>query len=95
MNNLNNFNDNAFIQNELHKGNSLKRSELLEKQAMRKAYCKANNIPFEEVEINEETGFGQGSLKIFLLIIWIFIVGVTLSVLIAGGSFSDFLGWWF
>lgn len=94
MNNLNNLNDNIILQNELHKGNRLKSSELLEQQAMRKAYCKANNIPFEEVDI-EERGFMQGSLKVVVWLMWLFIIGVAFSVAIVGGNFIDFIGWWF
>lgn len=97
MNNLHNFDQNNdwIVAGELSKGNRLKQTSLKEQQAMRKAYCKANNIPYEEVELHEESGLMQGSLKVLVVVLWLFIIGVGISVALTNGSFIDFLGWWF
>jgi len=94
--NNNGFNTDFLVAGELQKQNNLKQQELKEKEAMRKAYCIANNVPYEEIVYNNQSPkFGQGLLKVFVCIIWLFIVGVLLSVLLTDGNFKDFIGWWF
>ncbi|ANT41152.1 hypothetical protein CBR56_27835 [Bacillus thuringiensis] len=95
MNN-NNFDQyDVFIQNELHKGNKLKNLELAEKRAMRKAYCKANNIEFEELPTMEEN-LSNGSLKILCFVMWLFIAGTIISAFIGEGNFlTNFMKVWF
>lgn len=94
MNN-NNFDQfDTFIQNELHKGNKLKKSELQEKIAMRKAYCKVNNIPFEEPI--EERGLTQGSLYVLTCTIWLIIIATIICAFIGEGNFlTNFMKVWF
>lgn len=90
MYNNNNFNNDGFnndflVVGQLEKQNKLKSQELAEKEAMRRAYCKANDIPFEELE-NQSPGPLQGSLKVVVLLAWCFTVLVLLSILISKGS---------
>ena len=85
-NNLNNdgFNTDFLVAGQLEKQNKLKSQELAEKEAMRRAYCKANNIPFEVIE-NESPQPLQGSLKVVVLLAWGFTVLILLSILISKG----------
>lgn len=85
------------ISNQLSNQTELKHIELLEQQAMRKAYCKANNIPFEEIEIpTMQENLSQGSLKVVCCIVWLFIVGVIISAFIGEGNFlTNFMKVWF
>jgi len=96
-NDNNNFDQHdVFIQNELHKGNRLKNKELAEQRAMRKAYCKVNNIEFEEIEEEEERGFFQGSLFVVLCLIIISIQVTVLCSLIGAGNFlTNLMKVWF
>lgn len=91
MNN-NNFDqfDNFLINQNLNHGNKLKRNEIEEQRLMRKAYCKVNDIPYEEPQ--EIPSFGCGILKVSVLLIWLFIVGFILSLLWSDSSFFNFLG---
>lgn len=95
MNN-NNFDQyDVFIQNELYKGNRIKTMELAEQRAMRKAYCKANNIEFEELPTMQEN-LSSGSLKIIVIIMWLFIAGTIISAFIGEGNFlTNFMKVWF
>lgn len=73
--------------------NDLSKSYLEEQRLMRKAYCKVNNIPYEEPE--EIPSLGQGSLKVLVVIVWLFIVGIVLSSLIGEGNFlTNFMKVW-
>lgn len=91
MNN-NNFDqfDNFLISQNLNHGNNLKRKEIEEQRLMRKAYCKANNIPYEEPQ--EIPSFGSGFLKVSVILVWLFIVGMVLSILWSDSNFFSFLG---
>lgn len=91
MNN-NNFeqNNDFMITGELIHNNKLKRKEIEEQRLMRKAYCKVNNIPYEEPQ--EIPSFGRGFLKVLVLVIWLFILGFILSILWSDSSFFNFLG---
>lgn len=94
--NNNGFNTDFLVAGQLEKQNNLKRQELKEKEAMRKAYCIANNVPYEEIEYNESPKFGQGTLKVLVCLIWLFIVGTLLSSFIGEGNWiTNMLGWWF
>ncbi|AGI10630.1 hypothetical protein mgb1_041 [Bacillus phage MG-B1] len=97
MNNFNNNfeNNNDFlVAGQLGKQNQLKQQELSEQQAMRKAYCKVNNIPYEEPE--EIPGLSQGSLKVLCFTVWLFIIGTVISSFIGEGNFlTNFMKVWF
>ena len=82
---------------QLHQGNKLKVIELQEQQAMRKAFCKANDIPFEEIEIpSMQQNLSQGSIKILCIIVWLFIIGIIISAFIGEGNFlTNFMKVWF
>ncbi|USL89556.1 hypothetical protein vBBcePLY3_00045 [Bacillus phage vB_BceP_LY3] len=82
--------DNYIINNTLNQGNRLKRMEVEEQRLMRKAYCKVNNIPYEEPQ--EIPSFGKGLLKVSVLVIWLFIIGMVLSILWSDSDFFTFLG---
>lgn len=74
--------------------NELTKQQIEEQRLMRKAYCKANNIPYEEPQ--EIPGMSQGSLKVLVIIVWLFIVGTVLSSLIGEGNFlTNFMKVWF
>lgn len=85
------------VANEISNSNELKHVELLEKQAMRRAYCKANDIPYEEIEIpTMQENLSQGSLKVLCFIVWLFIAGVIISSFIGEGNFlTNFMKVWF
>jgi len=73
---------------------NLSKSHLEEQQAMRKAYCKVNDIPYEEPQ--EIPSIGQGSLKVICLVMWLFIVGTIISAFIGEGNFlTNFMKVWF
>lgn len=89
MNNFDQF-DNNMLNGNLAQNNILKRKELEEQRLMRKAYCKVNNIPYEEPQ--EIPSFGRGFLKVTVLLIWLFILGFILSIAWSDSSFFSFLG---
>lgn len=91
-NNQNNF----LVSGSIERGNNLKLVEIQEQQAMRKAYCKANDLPFEEIEIpTMKQNLSQGSIKILCVIVWLFIIGTIISAFIGDGNFlTQFIGWW-
>lgn len=81
--------DNYLSTHALQQNNRLKQQEIAEQQAMRKAYCKVNNIPYEEPEI---PSFGKGFLKVSVILIWLFVLGFILSILWSDSDFFTFLG---
>ncbi|AZU99752.1 hypothetical protein DK1_000048 [Bacillus phage DK1] len=87
----------VFIQGELHKRNRLQRELLNEQQAMRKAYCKANNIPFEEIEVpSMQENLSKGSLYVLTCTIWLIIVSTIVCAFIGEGNFlTNFMKVWF
>lgn len=91
----NNFDQNdIFIQNQLHKRNKLQQDMLKEKQAMRKAYCKVNDIPYEEPI--EERGLTQGSLYVLTCTVWLIIIATVICAFIGEGNFlTNFMKVWF
>ena len=94
MNNQFNNNNNFLIHSDLIDSNIISQQTLEEQRLMRKAYCKANNIPYEEPE--EIPPFVQGFLKVLLIILFLFAVGTGISALIASGDFLKLLlDWWF
>jgi len=97
MNNFNNNfegNNDFLVVGQLERQNKLKQQELKEQQAMRKAYCKVNDIPYEEPQ--EIPSIGQGSLKVICLVMWLFIVGTIISAFIGEGNFlTNFMKVWF
>lgn len=78
---------------------NIKYLELKEQQAMRRAYCKVNDIPYEEVNIelpSMKQNLSSGILKVSVIIIWLFIAGVIISSLIGEGNFlTNFMKAWF
>lgn len=91
----NNSNQNNYLTDyHLNRGNNLKQQELKEQQAMRKAYCKVNSIPYEEPE--EIPGVSQGFLKVLVIVVWLFITGTVLSAFIGEGNFlTNIVKVWF
>ncbi|AZU99843.1 hypothetical protein H3018_gp45 [Bacillus phage DK3] len=84
----------VFIQGELHKRNRLQKELLNEKQAMRKAYCKVNNIPYEEPE--QIPGLSQGALYVLTCTVWLIIVATIVCAFIGEGNFlTNFMKVWF
>ncbi|WCR32953.1 hypothetical protein BC5_0040 [Bacillus phage BC-5] len=98
MNNNNNINQTDWIvAGNIKQGNRLKQAELLEQQAMRKAYCKANNIPFEEIEVpSMQENLSKGSLYVLTCTIWLIIVATIFCSFIGEGNFlTNFMKVWF
>lgn len=84
-----------FIHNmEMQRQSKLKKDELTEQRLMRKAYCKVNNIPYEEPE--EIPGLSQGALRVLTYTVWIIIVATVICAFIGEGNFlTNFMKVWF
>ncbi|QOR56298.1 hypothetical protein KNV66_gp05 [Bacillus phage DLc1] len=78
---------------------NIKYLELKEQQAMRRAYCKVNDIPYEEVNIeipSMKQNLSSGLLKVTVVIVYLFIIGTIISALIGEGNFlTNFMKAWF